>query len=100
MADHAYFSAEGTTVGIPKVGKRIGIYFGDAPEKLPTGGERFFMRFPVLILSECAGNADQFAELVAQVLTENADRFSEQARRLKEERVAAIYGDGDGAGAA
>ena len=100
MADHAYFSAEGTTIGIPKVAKRIGIYFGDAPEKLPTGGERFFMRFPVLIVSEAAGNPDQFAELVAQVLTENADRFSEQARRLKEERVAAIYGDGDGAGAA
>ena len=58
------------------------------------------MRFPVLIVSEAAGNPDQFAELVAQVLTENADRFSEQARRLKEERIAAIYGDGDGAGAA
>ena len=100
MADHAYFSAEGTTIGIPKVAKRIGIYFGDAPEKLPAGGERCFMRFPVLIVSEAAGNADQFAELVAQVLTENADRFSEQARRLKEERVAAIYGYGDGAGVA
>ena len=97
---HAYFSAEPTMIGVPRPGKRIGVYFGDAPEDLPTGGKRLFMRFPVLIVSSATANQDEFAKLVAEVLSENAHRFSAQARTIRDQKIAAVYGDGDGPGAA
>lgn len=82
MTDHDYFTVSRTNAKPHKEGGKIGIHFSDAPRHNPEKGTTSYsMIWPGLLVTECVSDPEGFANAVAQVLNENADRFFKSAQQ-------------------
>ena len=75
MTEHSCFVAEPNQAGVPEEGERIAIIYDPPPKANPDGTTSYSIRFATLIVSEFIPEPDKFAKAVADVLSENAERF-------------------------
>ena len=80
MADkHQYFSVLPTSCVAPAK-DRLAIYAGDAPRRNEDGTTSMQLRAPVVIMAGYHDDQEGIAEMIAEVLNENAHRFFESAK--------------------
>jgi len=77
MPEHRYFTV--STTSAQPAETRACVHFQEAPRR---NGQTttYSMRWPGLIVAEGLENAEGFAQVVAEVLNENAHRFFDSAK--------------------
>lgn len=80
MEDKPYFTAETTSLTLPKRGC-LAIYAGEKPRKNANGSTSYSMRGPMLIMPNDMWHDDKdLIEKVAKLLNDNAHLFFDSAK--------------------
>lgn len=86
MTDHSYFTAEPNFAAVPGPAKRIGILFGLPSKNKDDGSTTLSVRIPTLVVAECVQEPEVYAQIVAEILNENAHRLASDAPPPQEGR--------------
>lgn len=76
---HEYFTVgNASSIAHPEDG--LCIFAGDAPVRNDNGSTSHHLRAPIVTISSIINDREQIAEVLAEVLNENADRFFPSAQ--------------------
>jgi hypothetical protein len=79
MKEHKYFTV-GNASHLANPDDGLCIFAGDAPKRLDDGKTAHSLRAPFVLISSIISDRPDMAEVLAEVLNENAARFFSSAR--------------------